>query len=83
MRVVLQDAEVSVPNGDPERMATAVPVSVVIPTFNRQVVLAETLPGQLMVGPEATSPPPPGFDGEVGVSDPPHPRASAATSRKA
>ena len=43
MRVVLQDAEVSVPNGDPERMATAVPVSVVIPTFTRQVVLAETL----------------------------------------
>ena len=47
------------------------------------VVTAETLLGQLIVGAGTTSPPPPlGFDGEVGVSDPPHPAVSAAISRK-
>ena len=44
------------------------------------VVTAVTLLGQLIVGPVTTSPPL-GFEGEVGVSDPPHPAVSAAINR--
>jgi hypothetical protein len=46
-----------------------------------EVVLAAMLAGHAMVGAAATSPlpPPPGLVGDVGVSDPPHPRVRATT----